>query len=304
MNEEEKENFKYDVLETLYQNDVDLNLTGLYHILNINKDKEKKTIAMDTYKEYNHATLNYSKKKGAKDNPKIENITPKLKSLIDNNDIDFEEKYNIVKLTKGNAKIIEKLIKNDDDYFPFASILFQYYGKKRVIVNKNKALFAVIRQIDRDNNTNVWRYKQNRNNFNNMILYISNPENNFFDKLKKGEKTLPDDIVNACGTGLKSLASKVCKYLSKWMFNKDNYYINDKVVRHVLLFYLDYYKVDKTLNGKELNNSRQIDKLSYESFFDFLNRLNTKAKEKHNDVGLTKNELDHILWYCYKSFKV
>ncbi|MBR2590206.1 MAG: hypothetical protein IKE65_04710 [Clostridia bacterium] len=214
--------------------------------------------------------------------------------FVSENDLIVEDK--IILLTKENAKIVEKLIRNDDDYFPFSQKIFDYYGLDQVKNNSNKALFAVIREIDRDNSTNVWRYKTNRDSFYKMVSYITAPENDFFVKLEKGETELPDSI-NQCGSGLKSLSSKVCKYLCDFAFKKDNYYINDSIVRRMLLFYLDYYNIEHS----ELKSSCQVDQLDYKTLHNWLLQLHSARNTKYNDE-ITKSELDHILWYCYKSF--
>ena len=54
--------------------------------------------------------------------------------------------------------------------FSFSQIIFNYFGYNNVINNNKMALFAVIREIDRDNNTNVWRYKKIENHL--IILLI------------------------------------------------------------------------------------------------------------------------------------
>lgn len=202
-------------------------------------------------------------------------------------------------LTKDNARIVEELIKNDDDYFPFSQTLFEHYGINKIQHNAEKSLFAVAREIDRDNSTNVWRYKTNRNSFYNMISFISNPKNHFFDRLKSGDTELPDCIVQECGNGLKSLSSKICKYLCEFAFHKDNYYINDSFVRHILLFYLDYYEI----KHQELKSCNDIDHLDYIGLHRWLSALHTSRNQKYKDT-ITKSELDHILWYCYKSFEL
>lgn len=210
---------------------------------------------------------------------------------------------NIVLLTKQNAKIIEELIRGDDNYFPFSQMLFNYlsscYGIDKIKDNFEKSLFAVVREIDRDNSTNVWRYDKNRNSFNKMISYITARENDFFGRLEKGEAELPDDITKQCGPGVKSLSSKVCKYLCEFIFKKDNYYINDSIVRHVLLFYLDFYSVEHP----NLKSSHAVDKMDYQTLYSWLSQLHKARNEVYKDE-ITKNELDHILWYCYKSFKL
>lgn len=217
--------------------------------------------------------------------------------LINDNCLSTDGKT--VLLTKDNARIVEELIKNDDDYFPFSQTLFEHYGINKIQHNAEKSLFAVAREIDRDNSTNVWRYKTNRNSFYNMISFISNPKNHFFDRLKSGDTELPDCIVQECGNGLKSLSSKICKYLCEFAFHKDNYYINDSFVRHILLFYLDYYEI----KHQELKSCNDIDHLDYIGLHRWLSALHTSRNQKYKDT-ITKSELDHILWYCYKSFEL
>ena len=209
----------------------------------------------------------------------------------------MEVNQGIVLLSKENAQIIDRLIKEDDDYFPFSKHLFDYFGLDKIRCNEDRALFALLREIDRDNSTNVWRYKKNRNSFYNIIDYIVNPDNRFFDRLREGDNTLPDEIVTECGDGLRSLSSKICKYLCEFAYNRDNYYINDSFIRHILLFYLDYYKVEHP----DLSSCRDVNALSYQDLYNWLAKLHRQRDEKYGDT-ITKNELDHILWYCYKSF--
>lgn len=230
-----------------------------------------------------------------------EKIIPKSKdfdSFIISNKLELSYgEYSIVLLTKENAKIIENLIENDDSYLPFSKMIFDYLGVNKVKNNIDKALFMVIREMDRDNSTNVWRYKKNRESLYNMISYIMNPDNKFWDRLESGDITLPDEIVDKCGNNAKSLSSKICKYLSEFVFEKDNYYINDSYVRAMLLFYLDYYEVEhpklKSING--------VNELTYEELYQWLEKLHNARDAKHNGK-ISKSELDHILWYCYKSF--
>jgi hypothetical protein len=235
------------------------------------------------------AKLKYSSRK------QIIESSPVFDELVQCNKLDVSDK--IVLLTKENAEKIENLIKSDDDYFPFSQQLFNYYGLTRIKTNQDKALFAVAREIDRDNSTNVWRYNKNRNSFYNMINYISNPTNDFFNDLEKGTISLPDKIVEKCGSGLKSLSSKICKYLCEFSYQKDNYYINDSYIRAMLLFYLDFYEV----KHDEVKSINDVNLMSYETLYKWLEKLH-EARNKKHQCKITKSELDHILWYCYKSF--
>lgn len=232
-----------------------------------------------------------------------EKIIPKSKdfdSFIVSNKLELSYgEYSIVLLTKENADIIENLIENDDSYLPFSKMIFDYLGVNKVKNNIDKALFMVAREIDRDNNTNVWRYKKNRKSFYNMISYIMNPDNKFWARLESGDITLPDEIVDKCGNNLKSLSSKICKYLCEFVYEKDNYYINDSYVRAMLLFYLDCYGIEHS----KLKSIDTVNHLTYIELYGLLEKLHIARENRHNDK-ITKSELDHIMWYCYKSFNL
>lgn len=218
-------------------------------------------------------------------------------ALIKNHHLSTENR--IVLLTKDNAEKIGHLVQQDDDYFPFSRILFDHYGLDKIKTDEDRALFAVARELDRDNSTNIWRYKTHQESFYKMISYIKETKN-FFDRLELGDISLPDEIVTNCGPGLKSLSSKICKYLCEFAFpEKDHYYINDSFVRRMLLPYLDHYSV----KHPNIGSSYAVDEMTYKQLHGWLEKLHQARNEKYND-SITKTELDHILWYCYKSFSL
>ena len=230
--------------------------------------------------------------------------------LIKTNKLSVDK--NIVLLTKENANKIENLISKDDNYYPFFPKIFKSFNFNDIQENKDRALFACIREIDRDNSTNAWKYNNKKESFYEIIKYIQNPSNKFWEDLKNGEKNLPNKLLDASenkensnNKGLKSLASKICKYLSdetskiNKSYKFDCYYINDRIVRGVLLFYLDYYIIEHN----NIKTAHKLQNIDYCELFDLLESLNNSAAKKHGNK-LTKNELDHILWYCYKSFEI
>lgn len=228
--------------------------------------------------------------------PKLE----KFDELIKSNNIQVSEgEIPIVLLTKENADIIGGLIETDDNYFPFSRIIFDYFGADNVKKDTERALFAVIREIDKDNNTNAWRYEKNRDSFYRLIDYVMDSETKFFEELEKGEKELPDKLVLRAGSAVTSLSSKVCKYLSEFMYGKDDYYINDSYVRAMLLFYLDFYGVEH----KELRSIDRVNGLSYVELYEWLEKLHNARNDKYADT-ITKSQLDHIMWYCYKDYSL
>lgn len=165
----------------------------------------------------------------------------------------------------------------------------------------------VLREIDRDNCTNVWRYdEKGREAFRSIIKYISNKKNNFFSDLEKVRVDLPDVLLDQAkkSKDIKSFCSKVCKYLDDYVYKNNRYYINDKYIRHALPFYLDKYNVKIEFDNKkfEYKSYRDFDKLPYKELFICLDELKDAASRFHKEKILKKNDLDHIIWYCYKSF--
>jgi len=60
---------------------------------------------------------------------------------------------------------------------------------------------------------------------------------------------------------------------------------------------LDFYEV-KHDGVKSIN---VVNSMSYETLHKWLEKLH-EARNKKHQCKITKSELDHILWYCYKSF--
>lgn len=216
---------------------------------------------------------------------------------------------NVVEISKSNSCIIEADInKNPDFNSHFTKKICQYHlarlqGNQSDLQKDKEAIHDIVRMIDIENSTNAWRYKTNQ--LDKMVDYMVDPRNGFWDALKKGNIDLVEKLRKSSGAtaqtdGPKSLASKICKYCSEIFYSLDHYYINDKVIRHVLPYYFYYYANQKSV---KFNLNFSIDKMteaqfnnaSYEDLFKWLDELKSKTCP-----CLTKNELDHILWYCYR----
>ncbi len=245
-----------------------------------------------------------------KDTDVLEN--PWFDDFIFKNDIglSFKKSY-VVEITKKNSDIIEKHIKENESYNAnFTKKIYEYH----ILKNNNSfplvgeeakgPLTDLIRMIDLENSTNIWRYKSKRHYIKNMVKYISDNANDFWDKLNNGNKQLVDLLKKASGckensNGPKSLASKICKYFCELFFEdkskQDNYFINDSVVRHVLPYYLNFYGIPLQ-KGKT-----NFDNLSYVDIYDYLSSIRDKInKDKKKKDQLTRSEVDHIMWYCYR----
>ncbi len=223
-----------------------------------------------------------------------------------------DENY-VVCPNKRNAEIIEKKIEDDESYNAhFTEKMLEYYNLKlkesggcpRTGEEAKGPIQDIIRMIDLENSTNQWRYKEKRRYLKKMVKYIVTSKYKFWNRLKDGDKKLPDDLrAYAFGKqsedtsegkdgqgGPRSLASKVCRYFSEYFLKKDNYYINDSVVRHVLPYYQDSYETASRIKTKTASG-----KLTYEELHRYLDELREKACP-----DLKRRELDHILWYCYR----
>ena len=210
--------------------------------------------------------------------------------------IDIDANY-VVKINNHNSNIIENDINQNGSYNSFfTNKIYMYYlsiNHEKFPKDDKTAITDLIRMIDLENSTNIWRYKTKRPYITNMVDYIIGKNNNFWDRLEKGEPKLVDDLKSASKAtteGPKSLASKICKYFSELFYKKDNYYINDTVVRHVLPYYLNYYGFDLSKKTKSY-----FEHLSYVDLYSYMKKI----KEKVNN-SLTKSNIDHIMWYCYR----
>lgn len=244
-----------------------------------------------------------------KSHPKIKYGSPLqldsvLELLINRNGIEMDITNKLVKLTKSNSRIVENLIRNDYGYIPFANMIYKQLCSENndSFPNTAYAWSALVRIIDLDNSTQVWRF--HKHDFHKIIDYIVEPTNNFIDRLSHGDVSLVEEIKDSMKpVDIKSLPSKICKYTSEYMNFGDNYFINDYYIRSMLPFYLDYYHVDWsnicTRNCLAMKTHREA--LPYQVLFNLLEALLEKINENEQEP-LTKSELDHIIWYCYKSY--
>lgn len=209
----------------------------------------------------------------------------------------------IVLLNKHNSDIVEKLIKKDDLYINFTKMVYDTLKNEnggKFPRNDYKSVLALIKIIDIENSTNVWRF--NREAVRKMASYISNQKNRFWVRLTEEEekrKELVNDLVDASyvdgASEARSLASKVCKYIAEHEFKNNNlYYINDSFVRHVLPFYMKYYNSEDPVCI--------VNDIDYATLYTHLKKLHDKVNETYRgEKPISKSRFDHIMWYCYKN---
>ena len=206
----------------------------------------------------------------------------------------------LVELTTCNSNIVNKSIRENESYNAnFTLKIYEYYKMKNNGVfpqtgeSAKEPVTDLIKMIDLENSTNIWRYKNKRSFLKNMVNYIIDESNHFWTRLQTGDKDLVDDLRKSSGAetdGPKSLASKICKYFSEIFQYGDNYYINDHVIRRVLPYYLNYYE----LSEEKMSRTR-FDSIEYKKLHSLLDKIRSKLKDK-----LKRDQIDHIMWYCYR----
>jgi hypothetical protein len=196
------------------------------------------------------------------------------------------DEYFMVALSQNNSKLVEDCIQHDPAYQSKGKGIMEARFKDGDY--SKEAYYSIIKRIVTENST--------RTGDDDVLLfakYCADLDNKFLERVKDGDIKLVDDICKHVeekgGKKIKSLASKVCKYLNEWKFNGYAYTINDSVVRAILPYYFAYYNIDGSLW-----KNKDFDKLSYEEFYGVFSELRNKTK-------LNNNELDHLIWYAYKN---
>lgn len=210
-----------------------------------------------------------------------------LKSIKTAN-LQSDENY-MYALTKENAKKARNLIKNDSKYGE--SSYKKYYEKlgKKLEDYSKEEIKMILKEIASSNSTHT-------SNINIDILsdYIFNNKKDFLFKLESGSAELVDEIsfIDGFIRREKSFASKVCSYLCELEFGKSNFAVNDSVVRTMLPYYLNYFGIAKV-------TSKKLENCSYKELVGYIDKIKNKLKE-----NLSFEEIDNILWYCYKDDSV
>lgn len=209
-------------------------------------------------------------------------MTRYLQDLVEHG-IDLDNN-NLVELSRNNSDIVERLIPLK--YRPNAKACFDSYCVNGNFVMTQEAFRNVCYKINSDNSTRV-----SREHVNIFVDFIMNPEKNFLSRLESGDIKLVDEmdsyVRELTGRRYKSLASKICKYLNEFLYNRHDYYINDYFVRTMLPYYLNKYNIKHNLNN--------IDNLTYKQLYDWLKKINSHCRD------LNPSELDHIMWFCYRA---
>ena len=200
------------------------------------------------------------------------------------------------KLNEYNSKIVENCIGDSKAKKTFLDSLDK---AKYVFHFTNADVKEIITAIAAENKT-----RTPQKSIDMFAEFIMDTKNNFWDRLKAGCSTLPDDLYNyvkrKANRKEKSLASKICRYLNDWVYNQMHYTVNDSFARGVLPYYLSLYNVDKDEWSKKVGKGRILktfedDEKPYETFIIAFKQLSKKVS------NLTIHQIDHLLWYCFSN---
>lgn len=252
------------------------------------------------------------------DKKKSSNIYTALTKLVDEKKIvkskDHPTKYSISKTTNSNARTVSNnSVSNMNTKININATMIQNaekdvmrnhtYGPEIELVksclkkypdNTDIDIVAMkIALIDVTNSTNLSRQKSeiNISELAKKIVGI----NSIDERIEKGDPEVVNEIANCNGNvRLFSFASKYCCYHNKYVYNRDDYSIFDKVMKENLLKYFKNNNITK--NGIESWRK----KLNYKEYNDFitdnLNSLGIKSKYR-------KRQFDLFVWYNNRKLK-
>lgn len=235
--------------------------------------------------------------------------------------IDFEG-TKLVEISIENVAKVESMIMTDSSYYKMfdknAMPYKKYNGstaywltelKKILILNEiskysyNDIIFNLVKAIDRENRTHINSDKQGIGEITERIKKISKEklltflrrprEDNYKLVSIIAEKTNPKGE-NKQGKSYKgrenvSFATKFCHYCCYFLFEgeqeQDNYPIKDSVISGIIPLYLKYYNL----------NTKIQDITTYNNFCIAIESIISAS-----NIKISKNGLDHLLWYYYK----
>lgn len=245
------------------------------------------------------------------------------------------DKYTIAELSKKNANFIKAIVSIDSNYQrddnktneKGTAYWFNEMLNKSSTYSYEYCLEKCIEIIDNHNSTHLEATKHGRNNMKKIIYgrcssvehlkqevlvkpVESNTNNLFFDLLETMDHKTGYKVNNI------SFASKFISYARKYLNNNDTSFSKyDKVVAENLSKYQKYYADDgksvskskflnKSSDRKKLKTNKEKQKYTYETYIKYMKTIddiqNHLVDEKGEKIVLTKEEIDHIIWYTSK----
>ena len=206
-------------------------------------------------------------------------------------------------LNHYNWNIVDACIQKLPNYNGAHDIYQKILNKQgtTLMFNRND-VYEIIKKIAVENST-----RTPDKSIDAFVNYITNKKLNFWGELQSGNIELPDMIYNfvkeKSNRKEKSLASKICKFLNDWIYNKKDYTINDSFVRGVLPYYLAYHGVNSDIWIKSKGNKKVLQTFEdeikpYKFFWRGFNSLMQELNNKK--INLSPHQVDNIVWFCFR----
>ena len=240
------------------------------------------------------------------------------------------KKPNLAALTRKNADFIEAVVYLDSNYnaeTDHESESGTAYWFKKMMNNPDdydECLMKTIELIDRTNSTHLESTINGRKRMFDIIRNYCYTVNELKDAVCVNPTQFDCDnlFYRMCETMLNhkgdkanniSFASKYIAYSRKYLNNNDvSFSKYDSVVSQKLSLYENIYvdsniEIDvnkfknKASDRKHLNDIER-QKYTYDVYIKYMNAINSilDCLERDNNIKITKEEFDHIIWYSSK----
>lgn len=226
----------------------------------------------------------------------------------------------LVKLNHRNVALVEAIIRNDSKYINssniHANINVTKYGSlgywltqlKEILIFKIKlssdgydykhVLEQSINAIDRENSTHLNGDKIGREEILNRLLKLD--KNKLIDMLKNPKDNnykLVDLLAKETTKGRRnySFATKFCHYACYYLFEgkkeQDNFSIFDAILKNNIPNYCKKYNIQIS--------KKDLEKNDYNIYINVIDNIRKAAKKEYGEE-ISRNGLDHLIWYYHK----
>ncbi len=207
-------------------------------------------------------------------------------------DTEIVDGNTLVKLNQDNVARVEAMIISDSEYRnTFNSSLGILYKK-----GKNKDNLKSEDDIKYIGSSAYWGSELRK-----VICSLGKSElKEYLYRPKENNYKLIDLITNASGNEgnvYYSFATKLCHYACMYVVDgeeKDNFSIYDRVIKSSLPMYIERY-LNKSVKEKVYDKN-------YIEYIKLIDEIRDKLKE--NNEVISRNGLDHLLWYHHKGDKI
>ena len=237
-------------------------------------------------------------------------------------EFDFD-KNGVLALTERNVYGMNFIIENDSDYRLYnnndSPLSIAKYIKNITPPFSYDEILHIVTEIDRQNSThqNVFSTKKDSDNASSKnnggreitAQYIYNI-GDLYKRLRDGDASLVNEIAKALckkdggGRYTFSFASKFCTYVSRALYNSDEYSVYDNVLADILPYYGWAYLKKSYCSNKNKSTIRRvigvdIKEGNYALYRDLIDDIRDRNKIL-TGYQISRKDFDQLLWYYFK----